>query len=63
MIVKRKPIFEQLKQGLEEGIAHAKGERTLRTVEVPQEGVRIKLSPRGRRSVVVGNRERKTLVR
>jgi len=34
---KRKPLFERLTQGLEEGIAHAKGELTLRTVEVPEE--------------------------
>lgn len=33
----RKPLFERLKQGLEEGIAHAQGEMTLRTVEVPEE--------------------------
>lgn len=32
----RKPLFERLKQGLEEGIAHAKGELTLKTVEVPE---------------------------
>jgi putative transcriptional regulator len=31
----RKPFFERLKAGLEEGIAHARGELTLRTVEVP----------------------------
>lgn len=34
---RRKPLFERLKQGLEEGIAHAQGELTLRTVEVPEE--------------------------
>ena len=34
---RRKPLFERLTQGLEEGIAHAKGELTLRTVEVPEE--------------------------
>jgi len=34
---KRKPLFERLTQGLEEGIAHTKGELTLRTVEVPEE--------------------------
>lgn len=34
---RRKPLFERLKQGLEEGITHAKGELTLRTVEVPEE--------------------------
>lgn len=33
----RKPLFERLKQGLEEGIAHAKGELTLRTVVMPEE--------------------------
>jgi putative transcriptional regulator len=33
----RKPLFERLKQGLEEGIAHAKGELTLKTVEVPDD--------------------------
>jgi putative transcriptional regulator len=31
----RKPLFERLKAGLEEGIAHAKGELTLKTVAVP----------------------------
>lgn len=33
----RKPLFERLRQGLEEGIAHARGELTLKTVEVPEE--------------------------
>lgn len=33
----RKPLFERLKQGLDEGIAHVQGEMTLRTVEVPEE--------------------------
>jgi len=33
----RNPLFERLKQGLEDGIAHAKGELTLRTVELPEE--------------------------
>lgn len=33
----RKSLFERLKQGLEEGIAHTRGELTLRTVEVPEE--------------------------
>lgn len=32
----RKPLFERLKTGLEEGIAHAKGELTLKTVVVPE---------------------------
>jgi putative transcriptional regulator len=32
----RKPFFERLKAGLEEGIAHAKGELTLKTVEIPE---------------------------
>ena len=32
----RKPLFERLKAGLEEGIAHAKGELTLKTVAVPE---------------------------
>lgn len=32
----RKPIFERLKTGLEEGIAHARGELTLKTTEVPE---------------------------
>jgi putative transcriptional regulator len=31
----RKSFFERLKAGLQEGIAHAKGELTLKTVEVP----------------------------
>ena len=33
----RKPLFERLKQGLEEGIAHSKGELTLKTIEVPDD--------------------------
>src|SRR5438105_622068 len=32
----RKPFFERLKAGLEEGIAHARGELTLKTVAVPE---------------------------
>jgi putative transcriptional regulator len=32
----RKAFFERLKTGLEEGIAHAKGELTLKTVDVPE---------------------------
>jgi putative transcriptional regulator len=36
MATKRKPFFERLKAGLEEGIAHAKGELTLKTVEMPE---------------------------
>ena len=32
----RKSLFERLKHGLEEGIAHAKGELTLKTVELPE---------------------------
>ncbi len=31
----RRPFFERLKAGLEEGIAHARGELTLKTVDVP----------------------------
>jgi putative transcriptional regulator len=31
----RKPFFERLKSGLEQGIAHARGELTLKTVELP----------------------------
>lgn len=34
---RRKPLFERLQQGLEEGIAHVQGVLTLRTVEVPEE--------------------------
>ena len=34
---RRKPLFERLQQGLEEGIAHVQGGLTLRTVEVPEE--------------------------
>jgi putative transcriptional regulator len=34
---KRKPLFERLKQGLEEGITYSKGELTLKTVRVPEE--------------------------
>jgi putative transcriptional regulator len=34
---RRKPLFERLKRGLEEGIAYPQGELTLRTVEVPEE--------------------------
>lgn len=32
---RRKPLFDRLKQGLEEGIAHAQGKLDLRTIEVP----------------------------
>ncbi|MEX1231836.1 MAG: hypothetical protein WEB58_16445 [Planctomycetaceae bacterium] len=32
---KRQPFFERLKKGLEECIAHAKGDLTLRTTEFP----------------------------
>ena len=32
----RKPLFERLKGGLEEGLAHAKGEVSLKTVVVPE---------------------------
>jgi putative transcriptional regulator len=32
---KRRPLAERLKQGLREGIQFAKGELTLRTIEVP----------------------------
>jgi putative transcriptional regulator len=31
----RKPLFERLKIGLEEGIAHAQGELNLKTIDVP----------------------------
>lgn len=33
---KRKPLFDRLRTGLEEGIAHAKGERNLKTVQIPE---------------------------
>lgn len=33
---RRKPLFERLKKGLEEGVAHAQGELILRTVEVSE---------------------------
>ncbi len=32
----RKPLYERLQAGLAEGIAHAKGELSLKTVEVPE---------------------------
>lgn len=32
----RKGFFERLRTGLEEGIAHARGELTLKTIEVPE---------------------------
>lgn len=34
---RRKPLFERLKKSLEEGIAHAQGALTLRTVEIPDD--------------------------
>jgi putative transcriptional regulator len=34
---RRRPLFDRLKQGLEEGIAHARGELTLRTTDIPEE--------------------------
>lgn len=33
----RKPLFERLKQSVGEGIAHVRGDLTLRTVDVPEE--------------------------
>ena len=36
-IKSRKPMFERLKQSLEEGIAHSRGELTLRNIEVPDD--------------------------
>jgi putative transcriptional regulator len=36
MTMRRKPLFERLKQGLEEGIAHTSGELSLRTITVPE---------------------------
>ncbi|MCA9114067.1 MAG: helix-turn-helix domain-containing protein [Planctomycetaceae bacterium] len=35
-VKQRKPLSERLKQGLQEGIAHASGELALRTVEVSE---------------------------
>lgn len=32
----RKPLFDRLKAGLEEGLAHARGQLTLKTTEVPE---------------------------
>jgi len=32
---RRKPFFDRLKSGLEESLAHARGELSLRTIEVP----------------------------
>ena len=32
----RKPLFDRLRHGLTEGIAHARGESTLTTVELPE---------------------------
>ncbi len=37
----RKPLFERLKKGLEESVAHVNGEMTLRTVEIPEEAPQI----------------------
>lgn len=36
MTKRRPPLFERLESGLHEGIAQARGELTLRTVELPQ---------------------------
>lgn len=33
----RRPLFDRLKTGLEEGIAYSKGKLTLKTVDVPEE--------------------------
>lgn len=33
----RRPLFERLKQSLEEGIAHSKNELTLKTVDLPDD--------------------------
>lgn len=34
---RRKPLFERLREGLEEGIAYADGKLTLNTVEIPDD--------------------------
>jgi hypothetical protein len=34
---KRRPLFERLKQALEEAISHTKGKLPLRTVETPED--------------------------
>ena len=36
-IKSRKPLFERLKQGLEESIAHSKGKLTLTNIKVPDD--------------------------
>ncbi len=41
---KRNSLFERLQQGLEEGITQAKGELTLRTIEVPEKPPEIDAS-------------------
>lgn len=38
---RRKPFFERLRDGLDEGIAHAQGDMTLKTVVVPEEAPEI----------------------
>ena len=53
----RKPLFERLKKGLEEGIAHAKSKLTLKTVEMPVappeiEGSKLKIKSNGKRWIV-----------
>ena len=32
----RKPLFQRLREGLEEGIAHVRGELTLKTIDLPE---------------------------
>lgn len=41
----RKSLFERLKQGLEEGIAHERGDVHLRPVAVPDEPPEIDRTP------------------
>jgi putative transcriptional regulator len=40
----RRPLADRLKTGLSEGIRHAKGELTLRTVRVPERPPQISMS-------------------
>ncbi|MFM7924479.1 MAG: helix-turn-helix domain-containing protein [Planctomycetaceae bacterium] len=37
----RKSLFERLQKGLQEGVAHCRGELTLKTVEVPEDPPQI----------------------
>ena len=52
----RKPLFERLKKGLNEGIAHANGELTLRTIPDPPPEIDAETLPSVRAQSAISHR-------